>query len=196
MALDEKRFWIIDVEGNGASPPEIIELAMVEVVNLSITPHQRHWLVKPEQPITPMASRIHGLTDDDVAGAPSMEDIADDILPWIEHTPIVGHNVRVEVDILTRSLPDWSPTVAIDTLKLARTLRPGLESYALGKLGAHFGFEGEAAERSGARHHAALFDATLTALIFIDLLTSLPETERLRALQDADILDRRQGVLF
>jgi hypothetical protein len=24
-------FWVVDVEGNGASPPEIIELAMVEI---------------------------------------------------------------------------------------------------------------------------------------------------------------------
>lgn len=196
MGLKEERFWVVDVEGNGASPPEIIELAMVEVVNLAITGNQRHWLVRPEQPISPVASRIHGLTDNDVADAPSMEDIADSVLPWIEGTPIVGHNVRVEVDILTRSLPDWTPTVAIDTLRLARALRPGLESYALGKLGAHFGLEREAGERSGARHHAALFDATLTALILIDLLKNLPATKRQTVLQDADILDPKQGSLL
>ena len=193
MALAEDRFWVIDVEGNGASPPEIIELAMIEVVNLSITGNQRHWLIRPERPITAVASRIHGLTDADVANAPSMDDIADAVLPWIEETPIVGHNVRVEVDILARSLPDWVPGAAIDTLKLARVLRPGLDSYALGKLGTRFGFEQAAAERSGARHHAALFDATLTALIFIDLLQGMPVAGRQAALRDADILDPRQG---
>lgn len=168
MALAQDRFWVIDVEGNGASPPEIIELAMVEVVELSITGNQRHWLIKPKQPITAAASRIHGLTDEDVANAPSMDDIADAILPWIEDTPIVGHNVRVEVDILARSLPDWVSNTAIDTLKLGRAVLPGLDSYALGKLGAYLGLEREATDRSGGHHHAALFDATLSHLLELD----------------------------
>jgi DNA polymerase III epsilon subunit-like protein len=193
MALAQDRFWVIDVEGNGASPPEIIELAMVEVAKLSITGNQRHWLIKPAQSITSGASRIHGLTDADVVNAPQMDDIADAILPWIEDTPIVGHNVRVEVDILARSLPDWVPNTAIDTLKLARAALPGLDSYALGKLGAHLGLERQATDRSGGHHHAALFDATLTALIFIDLLRRMPETKRQASLQDADILDPKQG---
>jgi DNA polymerase III epsilon subunit-like protein len=193
MALAEDPFWVIDVEGNGRSPPEIVELAMVEVANGSITGNQRRWLIRPEQPITPVASRIHSLTDADVADAPSMDDIADAIMPLIEETPIVGHNVRVEVDILARSLPDWVPSVAIDTLKLARALRPGLDSYALGKLGEQFGLEREAADRSGTRHHAALFDATLTALIFIDLIYGIPESKRRAAIQDADILNLKQG---
>ena len=196
MVIAEGRFWVIDVEGNGGSPAEIIEIAMVEINNLSITGNQRHWLIRPEQPITTMASRIHGLTDADVANAPSMEDISDAILPWIETTPIIGHNVRVEVDILKRSLPDWVPHEAIDTLKLARALLPGLSSYALSKLGVHLGFEQEAARRSGAQHHAALFDAMLTALIFIDLLKRVPETDRSATLQDADILDPKQGSLL
>ncbi|MDR3529922.1 MAG: 3'-5' exonuclease [Rhodopila sp.] len=196
MALADGRIWVIDVEGNGASPPEIVELAMVEVANLSITGNQRHWLIRPQQPIAPVASRIHGLTDVDVANAPSMDDIADSILPLIEETPIAGHNVRVEVDILARSLPDWVPSVAIDTLKLARALRPGLDSYALAKLGVQFGFEREATDRSGSHHHAALFDATLTALIFIDLIHGIPESRRQAAILGADILNLKQGFLL
>lgn len=196
MAIAKGRFWVIDVEGNGGSPAEIIEIAMVEINNLSITGSQRHWLIRPELPITAIASRIHGLTNADVANAPTIDDISDSILPWIETTPIVGHNVRVEVDILKRSLPDWIPNEAIDTLKLARTLLPALSSYSLAKLGVHLGFEQEAARRSRAQHHAALFDATLTALIFVDLLKRVPETERGATLQDANILDPKQGSLL
>lgn len=196
MDLAMQTFWVIDVEGNGGSPPEIVELAMIEVSGLQLTGRRRNWLIKPGQPITPAVSRIHGLTDADVAQAPTIEDIADDILPWIEETPIVGHNVRIEVDILGRSLPDWTPGVAIDTLKLARRLRPGLESYSLGKLGAALGLDGVASARSGAGHHAALFDATLTALILIHLLEGLDPAERDDALRDADILDVRQGSLL
>src|SRR5260221_7385240 len=124
MDVEGNRYWVVDVEGSGGAPPEIVELAMLEVVDLKLTGNQRHWLIRPERPIQPTASRIHGLTDADVSDAPSIEDIADDVLLWLDETPIVGHNVRVEVDIISRSIPDWSPRVAIDTLKLAKAQRP------------------------------------------------------------------------
>ncbi len=158
MGVATNRFWVIDVEGSGGTPPEIVELAMLEV----------------EQ----------------------MEDIADDILQWIENTPIVGHNVRVEVDILSRSIPDWSPRVAIDTLKLAKALRPGLPSYGLANLGSELGLTDQAAELSGRGHHSALYDATLTALILIELLSPLTSEGRAKALRDANILDPKQGSLL
>jgi DNA polymerase III epsilon subunit-like protein len=196
MGVASDHFWVIDVEGSGGTPPEIVELAMLEVEHLALTGNKRHWLIRPEQGIRPAATRIHGLTDDDVVDSPSMEDIADDILQWIENTPIVGHNVRVEVDILSRSIPDWSPQVAIDTLKLAKALKPGLPSYGLANLGIELGLADKAAQRSGQGHHSALYDATLTALILIDLLLPLTSERRAKALQEANILDPRQGSLL
>lgn len=196
MVIEENRYWVVDVEGSGGTPPEIVELAMVEIADLKFTRNQRHWLIRPERPIQLMASRIHGLTDTDVADAPSIEDIADDVLMWLDQVPIIGHNVRVELDIISRSIPDWKPCVAIDTLKLAKALRPGLKSYGLEKLGVALGHSGEAANRSGCGYHSALYDATLTALIFIDLLSAVPDTRRVDVLRDADILDRRQATLL
>jgi DNA polymerase III subunit epsilon len=196
MVIEANRYWVVDVEGNGGTPPEIIELAMVEIADLKLTGNQRHWLIRPERPIQPAASRIHGLTDADVADAPSIEDIADDVLLWLDQAVIVGHNVRVELNIISRSVPDWRPRVAIDTLKLAKALRPGLDSYSLEKLGLAFGRSEEAAQRSGRGHHSARFDATLTALIFIDLVSSVPDARRADVLGDADVLDRRQAKLL
>ena len=63
MDLAMQTFWVIDVEGNGGSPPEIVELAMIEVSGLKLTGRRRNWLIKPGQPITAAVSRIHGLTD-------------------------------------------------------------------------------------------------------------------------------------
>ncbi len=196
MDVEGNRYWVVDVEGSGGAPPEIVELAMLEVVDLKLTGNQRHWLIRPERPIQPTASRIHGLTDADVSDAPSIEDIADDVLLWLDETPIVGHNVRVEVDIISRSIPDWSPRVAIDTLKLAKAQRPDLESYGLAKLGIALGHSEEAARRSGHSHHSALYDATLTALIFVDLVAAVPDARRADVLRDADILARRQATLL
>ena len=196
MDLDQSRFWVVDVEGNGASPPEIVELAMVEVIALQATTTARHWLVRPEAPISPFASRIHGLTDGDVAGAPALADIEDDLLGWLNDGVIVGHNVKVEVDILKRGLPEWAPTGAIDTLKLSRALLPDLESHALLRVGEALGHVQEAASRSGQSHHGALFDATLTALIFVDLARRALAGSRGDLIGESDILASRQGRLL
>jgi DNA polymerase III epsilon subunit-like protein len=145
VGIDIDRYWVIDVEGSGSTPPEIIELAMLELADSKLTGNKRHWLVRPNQPIEASATRIHGLTDDDVIGAPSIEDIADDMLQWLDNTPIIVYNVRVELDSISRSVPEWSPRAAIDTAKLARTLRPGLPSYGLERLGTSLGHSDEAA---------------------------------------------------
>jgi len=193
MEVETERFWVVDVEGSGGSPPEIVELAMLEVEHLALTENMRHWFVQPQRGIQPAATRIHGITDDDVAGAPSMEDIVDDVVMWLEGTPVVGHNVKVEVEILRRSLPDWKPSAAIDTLKLAKALKPGMASYSLTNLGAEFGLVDQAARRTGAQHHSALYDTTLAALLFVHLLSPLTSDERQTALRDANILDPKQG---
>ena len=90
MAMKSDRYWVIDVEGSGGKPPEIIELAMLEISDLALTGNQRHWFVRPQRSIEPSATRIHGLTDDDVIGAPSIEDIADDVLQWLDDARLSG----------------------------------------------------------------------------------------------------------
>jgi len=196
MVLATDRFWVVDVEGNGASPPEIVELAMIEVSGLRLSGVTHRWLVRPKQAMSPIASRIHGLSDHDVADAPSIEDIADAVLSLLGDIPIIGHSVRVEVDAISRAIPRWVPRVAVDTLRLAKDLKPGLESYSLEKLGTALDRTAEATELSNGQHHSALFDATLTALVFIDLLSAVSGSRRSNALLDADIFDQRQGSLI
>lgn len=196
MGLDQSTFWVIDVEGNGAAPPEIVELAMVQVAQGRLLDRQRHYFIRPQTPILPQVTRIHGITNEDVADAPSFEDISDDLMSWLDGAAIVGHNVKVEVDILARSLPDWTPTMAIDTLRLARLVLPSLASYSLESIGETLGHTAEAKRRSGQGHHSALFDATLTALVFLDLAARAREAGRAELVPESDILGARQGKLL
>ena len=196
MEVINSRLWVVDVEGNGASPPEIIELAMLELIDLEFSSNKRHWLLKPSQPIAAAVTRIHGLTDSDVRGAPSIDDIADEVLTWLTELPIVGHNVRVEVDAISRQIPLWKPCQAFDTLTLAKRLMPGLKSYGLDSVGRELDLTGIASELTGASHHSALYDATLAALIFRRLLLPLAVHERDVVLAEIDILNPRQGQLL
>lgn len=196
MALANDRFWVVDVEGNGATPPEIVELSMVEVDDLQLTGRSYRWLIKPRQAIQPLATRIHGLTNEVVAGAPSIEDVASEVVELLDRVPVVGHNVRVEVDALTRALPKWSTGTAIDTLRLAKFLRPSLESYTLERIGQELGCTAEAEAISKGKLHSALYDATLTALVFVRLLAGEPTSRRSIAVQQASLFDDSQGSLI
>lgn len=182
-------FWIVDVEGNGARPTEMVELALVEVRGLEPTGTRRHWLLKPSQPITPMATRIHGIREEDLAGAPAFEDIADDVFELIDRAALIGHNVRVELDVLGRALPNWAPAVAIDTLRLAKAVHPGLASYALTALTKTFDLRVENEDDFRKGEHSAPHDALVTAALFRSLMEETPVEHRATALDAANVLE-------
>ncbi|ATY32542.1 3'-5' exonuclease [Sphingomonas psychrotolerans] len=184
-----ERMWAVDIEGNGKTPPEIVEIAIVELRGLERTGLRRNWRLRPPSGIAPMASRIHGIWDRDVADAPDLEDVADDILVWLEGAPIVGHNVRVELEVLGRALDEWSPASAYDTLKLARAMLPDAPKHGLEALGARLGLDVQAASETGSTAHSALYDATLSAILLKYLLQPLSAEERRRRLAEIDLLE-------
>jgi len=190
------RMWAVDVEGSGKSPPEIVELAIAEMEGLVLTGRNKHWRFKPKNGISPIAARIHGIWDDDVADAPELEDVVDDVLLWLEDKPIVGHNVKVEVDILTQALEGWEPAAAYDTLKIARRLLPAEEKHGLEYLGSKLGLSSEAGKITGGKAHSAPFDAVLSALLLDHMLRDRTEVDRRAILADADILGSAQGSLL
>jgi DNA polymerase III epsilon subunit family exonuclease len=189
----EDAFWIVDVEGNGASPPEIVELAMAEIRAMVPTGIRKHWLIRPETPISPMVTRIHGIHNDDVADAPTFEEIADDVLTWLQDASIIGHNVKVDLDALKRALPGWEPKAAIDTLRLAKIIKPGLPSYGLANLSDKLGLEPSWTGDQRTGLHSAPFDAAITATLFATLLADVPNGERSRLLQEADVMEKQRG---
>lgn len=188
----KQRMWAVDVEGNGGSPAEIVELAIVELDDFKLTGRHKNWLFKPKVGITPIVSRIHGIWDEDVAGAPEIEDVVDDILEWLGDAPIVGHNVRVELEIIGRAIEDWSPTAAFDTLRVARRLLPNEKKHGLQHLGTTLGLMEAARTATGGASHSAPFDAALSAILLQRLLAPLSDPIRQAVLDDADILRVQQ----
>ena len=127
------RYVVLDVEGNGQQPPDLVELGVVPIVG-GVIGEPVSWLVGPDEPITPMARKIHGIRNEDVAGAPAFADIEDEVLRALEGAVLVAHNAHVDVNVLQRKLPGWQSAEVFDTLKLARRLLPGHHSYRLGAL--------------------------------------------------------------
>jgi len=98
----------------------------------------------PSLYIRPDFTDIHGLTVEDVKDAPTFADLWDSgIKPFIGSLPLAAHNAPFDMGVLGAVL-EWyelePPALPyFCTCSLARRTWPGLASYSLGALAAHFG---------------------------------------------------------
>jgi exodeoxyribonuclease X len=162
------RYAVVDVEGNGQQPPDLVEAGVVPIVG-GVIGEPSSWLVKPERSIKFFATRIHGLTNNDVADAPPFADIADQVRQALDADVLVAHNAHVDVGVLQRHLGEWKCPEVLDTLKLARRLRPNQMSYKLGALVETFKLAEGLPENLSP--HRATYDVLVAARLFVWLAT-------------------------
>ena len=159
--------WVaVDVEGNGQQPPDLVEVACLPIDAGQPGP-VRTWLVSPPRPVTATAARIHRISNQDLAAAPPVGNVAGEVRAALAGRVVVGHNVTVDIGVLRRELPGWQPEAALDTLALARWVWPALRSYRLDALAAHARLA-TPPQATGSRHRAG-HDAVLAAALFTTL---------------------------
>jgi exodeoxyribonuclease X len=161
-------YTVVDVEGNGQQPPDPVELAVVPIVGGEIQ-EPVSWLVKPNRPIKYFATRIHGITIQDVADAPGFETVAEEVRQALDVPALVAHNAHVDVGVLKRHLPSWDVPEIFDTLKLARRLLPDQPGYRLGMLVGALNLDEGLPD--DLMPHRATYDALVTARLFVYLAT-------------------------
>jgi exodeoxyribonuclease X len=165
-----ERLLVVDVEGNGQEPPDLLELAVVPVVDGRVQAQSvQQSLFRPPRPITHFATGVHHITNQAVESAVAFADVADAVRADLEGAWIAAHNAHVDYGVLTRHLPGWQPAGVLDTLRLARHALPQAGKYNLDAL-----LVSQRIDTStipGQRHRAA-FDATATALLLLHLAQS------------------------
>jgi exodeoxyribonuclease X len=161
------RYAVVDVEGNGQQPPDLVEVGVVPIVG-GVIGEPRSWLVRPVRPIKYHATRIHGVTSQDVAGMPAFADIADEVRQALDAPALVAHNAYVDVGVLQRHLPKWDAPETFDTLKLAKRLLPNQPGYKLGMLVRALNLD-EGLPDDLAPHRAT-YDVLVTARLFVRLV--------------------------
>ena len=159
-------YVVVDVEGNGQQPPDLVELAAVPIVG-GIIGEPKSWLVKPDQPITGFAKRIHGISNEQVADVQVFAYIEADVLKALDASALIAHYAHVDVGVLQRKLGDWECPEVFDTLKLARRLLPGRQTYRLGSLVEEFDL-GQGLGGAD-QPHRATYDAVVAARLFVHL---------------------------
>jgi ATP-dependent DNA helicase DinG len=121
--------------------------------------------VAARQPLPYRVQRLTGIRPADLAGAPSLADLAPRLRAFLGDLPLVGHSVPFDAAFLRRiGLARRNPLV--DTYELASALLPDLPSYTLEAVGAALGV-------ASPTHHRALPDAMLARDIFLALLRRL-----------------------
>lgn len=167
--LRHQRYAVVDVETTGGSHGtghRITEVAIVEVRN-GIVGDGFRTLVNPGRSIPRRISRLTGITDDMVAGAPYFDHVADEILHRLEGRIFVAHNVRFDWGFVGAQLAEAVGEVPdvprLCTVRMARRLVPELRRRNLDAVTAHYGIEVEA-------RHRAYGDAVATARILLRLL--------------------------
>lgn len=161
------RFAVVDLEGNGHRPPDLVELAVVPIDAGRPGPAQT-WLVRPDEKITREVFRIHGIRNADVANSPRFDDIRGEVVASLEGRYVVAHNAIVDWNVLHRKLPAYHPPGVLDTLRLARALYPGRQSYKLSALLDALDLHDNLRGLDGGLHRAA-YDATATLHLFLHL---------------------------
>lgn len=171
-ALADHELIVVDVEGNGQTPPEIIEFAGLVVDGPDGTVRcedMRSWRIRPQTPIAPMVTRkVHGISDADVDGCPPWSEVALEVTELLGDRMLVAHGAHVEYRVLGAHLPDWRPPLVLDTLRLAKHVWPDLAGYSLDKLVDHARLDLTAV--AGQRPHRASYDTWCAWQLLVTLV--------------------------
>lgn len=160
------KLLVVDVEGNGANPPDLVEVAALPIrAGQADTSTAEAWLIRPPRPVTPHAARIHGLTNKALANSPAWKEIAGQVHTLLAGAWICAHNAHVDYRVLSAHLPTWKPDGVLDTLRLARATYPNLPSYGLDALLDHVKPDLTRAPAVG--RHRATYDAYATAQLLL-----------------------------
>ena len=161
-------YVVFDIETTGSSAKEggITEVGALKVVRGQVV-DEFATLVNPKRPIEPFVVRLTGITDRMVAEAPDTSEIMPPFEEFVEGCVLVGHNVHFDCSFVAAARGGVSlPNPVLDTLKLARSLVPGLKRYRLSSLVSYFGVR-------TTPNHRALSDAAATVEVFLKLLKLL-----------------------
>jgi DNA polymerase III epsilon subunit-like protein len=159
------RLLVIDIEGNGATPPDVVEVAALPLRDgAPDTGTAGSWLVRPPVPVTPFASRVHRITNDALKSCPPWKDVRDEVGTMLNGAWICAHNASVDYKVLARHLPGWMPAGVLDTLRLARATYTTAPRHNLDALIQYADLD---LSHAPGRRHRATFDAYATALLLL-----------------------------
>ncbi|HIE38372.1 MAG TPA: DEAD/DEAH box helicase [Anaerolineales bacterium] len=152
----------LDLETTGLDPDRdaIIEIGAVKFRGEEVL-EEFSTLVNPGRRVPSEIIALTNISDEDLEGAPRLQEVLPRLARFVGNRPVVGHSVGFDLGFLQR----WTVLNAnprLDTFKLATILAPDARRYSLGELAALLGFPPHAS-------HRALDDAHTAHRLFLAL---------------------------
>ena len=178
-------YAIVDIETTGGTPAtsKITEIAIIISDGKKVI-DEYETLINPECRVPYNITRITGIDDAMVAGAPKFFEVAKIILKYLEGRTFVAHNVNFDYGHIKREYEDLGfefSAAKLCTVQMSRKVFPGLPSYSLGKLSVSLGV-------ILTRHHRAMADTLATTEIFHMIL------EKDKKAKSLNVLSMKLGV--
>jgi predicted DnaQ family exonuclease/DinG family helicase len=169
-----RTFVGLDLETTGidSKTDRIIEVGAVRIVDGKIE-ETFEALVNPGCPIPSDIVHLTGISDADVAGAPTIDEVLPRIVEFIGGSPIVAHHAPFDTGFLNEAAAGHPELLVgrggvFDTLPLTRALLPRLPNHRLVTAASFF-------DIPTGRSHRATDDARAVADLFLSLLGVLDQ---------------------
>lgn len=154
LAKHVNDYVVFDLETTGTSyiNDDIIEISAIKVEGGTVT-DTFSTLVDPRRSIPYYATRVNGITDSMVAGAPFLEEALGLFLDFIGDFVLVGHNIQsFDLKFINRAagvlFQKETSNDYIDTLYMARSCLPQLSHHKLTDLAEYFQIDCTGAHRA------------------------------------------------
>ncbi len=162
---------VLDTETTGLNAKlgdRIIEIGCIEILDRRISERQFHAYLNPEREVELGATRVHGLTREDLMAKPRFAEVAKDLLDFVAGAEIIIHNADFDVEFLDQELgrarlkafKEYVGQIT-DTLFMSRELNPGRKA-SLDALCERYGIN-----NTHRTLHGALLDARLLAECYL-----------------------------
>lgn len=163
-------FTVFDIESTGYGADGVKEMIEIGAVKVSLNRviSNFHSFANPNRPITWQARRIHGITDAMVKDAPEKHSVLEQFLQFAENSTLVAHNAKNDIKFLVNAGIEVNLDV-LDTLQLSKLASPNERKHDLDTLIERWAV----IPPSEGKRHRALFDAHVTALVFLKMLEAL-----------------------
>ena len=162
--IDALPVVVMDLEATGGRPPlhRFIEVALLRR-EPDGTESYYESLANPRRPVPWYVTKITGLTERQVRDAPPMEQVVDEVIPFLKDALLVFHGSGGDMELLSYEIHQRTGKLidnpVMCTISLTKHFEPELTTLGLDRVCEHLGIKVET-------QHRAMDDALLTLQLY------------------------------